>query len=500
MSRGSRALVALVTAGLLPLVIFAGVLAFGGQLGLELGLGTLLTTVALLAGLAAALLAPAVAAWVSEEALIAPDASSEGVTDGAPVPAHQAALAERNRQVEELARRVQLTPIGAQLTEVVGHVVATAQFVTGDRTWTLAVLESAMPGIPAGWYGATDAERGELEDLHRWASVAAAQSDNRGRSHHAEGPWGAFLAIEVQSDDTLRAILLAPWEGRRLPTSAEHSMLTLIGQHAAVALEHAVLYERLQEQTRQLDRLTGIQGDFLRGVTHDLQSPLTSIGGLAAELRESGRLTGAAKDDLESIVHQAGRLRRMVAQLLTVTGLEAGAIVPRDEVFRLEPIVRRVWTSVRSDRPFSLEVKGPARLVTGDPDRIEQVIWALLDNAMKYSPDASPIFVELNAVDLPDGTMREELRIRDVGIGMDDETQHRAMERFYRSPKARTVAPDGSGIGLFTTHGLVELMGGELEIESAPGAGTTMVVRLPAEPADASAEIEAAGTNVRPPA
>jgi signal transduction histidine kinase len=383
---------------------------------------------------------------------------------------------------------------------VVRHVVATAQLVTGDRTWTLAVLESAVPGLPAGWYGGADAEGGNLEERHRWASAAAAQSDSRGRSHHAEGPWGAFLAIEVQSDDTLRAILLAPWEGRRIPTSAEHSMLTLVGQHAAVALEHAVLYERLHEQTRQLDRLTGIQGDFLRSVTHDLQSPLTSIGGLAAELRESGRLTGAAREDLESIIHQAGRLRRMVAQLLTVTGLEAGAIVPRDEVFRLEPIVRRVWASLRSERPFSVKVSGPERLVTGDPDRVEQVVWALLDNAMKYSRDASPISVELRASTHQDGSIREELQIRDQGIGMDDETRLRAVERFYRSPTARTVAPDGSGIGLFTARGLVELMNGELEIESAVGAGTTMIVRLPAEPADASTEAEASGTNVRPPA
>ena len=85
--------------------------------------------------------------------------------------------------------------------------------------------------------------------------------------------------------DRLGAILYAPWEGRLDPTPAEIALLTLVGQHAGTALEHSLLYAQVRQQADELNRLAGVQADFLRGVTHDLQTPLTSIAALATELR-----------------------------------------------------------------------------------------------------------------------------------------------------------------------------------------------------------------------
>jgi signal transduction histidine kinase len=116
------------------------------------------------------------------------------------------------------------------------------------------------------------------------------------------------------------------------------------------------------------------------------------------------------------------------------------------------------------------------QLAVGDPDRLEQVLWAVLDNAVKYSPPGSPIGVRVEGA----GDWRE-IAVSDQGRGMAPEVRDRAFDQFFRAEEARKSAPDGSGIGLYAARGLVEAMGGTIDIDSTPGSGTTVRVRLPAE-------------------
>jgi signal transduction histidine kinase len=147
-------------------------------------------------------------------------------------------------------------------------------------------------------------------------------------------------------------------------------------------------------------------------------------------------------------------------------------------VFRVEPIIQRTWEALRAEhRSFSLETDGPEQLAVGDPDRLEQVLWAVLDNAVKYSPPQSPIAVRVTA----QGDAREIVVI-DHGPGMSAEVRDQAFDQFFRSAEARRAVPDGSGIGLYAARGLLEAMGGSIRLESATDAGTTVRIRLPAEP------------------
>ncbi|MCV0377546.1 HAMP domain-containing sensor histidine kinase [Microbacterium sp.] len=391
------------------------------------------------------------------------------------------ALEERNRQIATLAREAAAVSIDDAPRRVVESLVAAIRPVMRDSTWRAAILSSDDPSLLAtGVYAGSDEdhEPTAVGDLERWASV----STPIGAVGRRDGPWGAFAIVNIASSDRLSAILYAPWEGRADLSPAEQSLLALVGQHFGAAVEHALLYARVRTQADELDRLARIQADFLRGVTHDLQTPLTSIGALATELRADASLSAAAQGDLETITHQAERLRRMVSQLLVASRLEAGAFTPQIEVFAVPPLVQRTWAALRADRPFDLAVDGAPHLAVGDPDRLEQVLWALLDNAVKYSPEHSPIDVTV----APHG---DELTItvRDHGSGMDEETARNAFEQFYRAPQARKLAPDGSGVGLYAARGLVDAMGGSIAIESALGAGSAVTIRLPAEPS-ASAE------------
>jgi signal transduction histidine kinase len=242
-----------------------------------------------------------------------------------------------------------------------------------------------------------------------------------------------------------------------------------------------MLYQRVQRQAAELNQLAAVQTDFLRGVTHDLQTPLTSIGTMALEVSNDDTLTPESRHDLDAITHQVERLRRMVGQLLIASRLEAGVVQPVTEVFAAQPIIERTWAALRADRPFTVAAAGLPHLVVADPDRFEQVLWAVLDNAVKYSPAGSPIHVST----LPrDGELM--IDIADVGAGMDAETLSKAFDQFYRSPRARSIAPNGSGIGLFAARGLMRAMGGDIELTSALGHGTTVRLLLPAERADAA--------------
>ncbi len=401
------------------------------------------------------------------------------------------ALEDRNRQISDLAALVRSAPISEDAANVACAMVAAARRVTSDPTWVLALLRVPdADHLPPGVYGPDpDSPVEALTDVHLWASTTETDSA-QWAARLVSGPWGAFAVVEVAAGDELRAVLLAPWEGRPAPSPADLNLFRLLGQHAATAIEHSLLYTRLRVQSSELNRLAAVQSDFLRGITHDLQTPLTSIRALASELQGSGVVDATARIDLETIAHQADRLRRMVGQLLVVSRLEVGELTPRQEVFRPAPLVRRTWDALRdTEHAFALEESGPPHLVVADPDRLEQVLWALMDNAVKYSPPGSQVTLRIEARDVPRGSgLVSVISVGDAGPGMDEMTRERAFEQFFRADEARRLVPDGSGIGLYAARGLLEAMGGQIRVESERGHGTAMVLTLPAERADDGAD------------
>ena len=491
-----RAFVALLAAALPPVVALL-ILGSGAQGALDpdrivlFGLGTLAVTIgwtAIMAILVSRVMGQELGELLhlAERGGSRPASPSSSAADTAELDARSRRLTEtldeRNRQVAELAAKANAAPISDDPGLVAGHVVDTVRSVTGDPTWLLAVLHSSDPtGLAAGIYERGREEPWAATELHRWAATAGDPVD--GHVRRVDGPWGAFVIVDVAAHERLRAVLLAPWEGRPDPSAAELDLLSLVGQHAATAIEHALLYATVRHQADELDRMGAVQRDFLRAVSHDLQTPLASIRALAGELRSRPPLDADSAEDLDLIEHQADRLRRMVQQLLAMSRLEAGVLAPQPEVISGRPLVERTWAALRAaDRRLELRVEEPQLLLVADPDRLEQVLWAILDNAVKYSPASSSIGVTLGAVD-PSGT-RALIAVHDVGHGMDHETTERAFEQFYRSDQARRIAPDGSGIGLYTARGLMEAMGGSVRISSGVGQGTTIILELPAEPVE----------------
>ncbi len=278
-------------------------------------------------------------------------------------------------------------------------------------------------------------------------------------------------AILRAGDESLGVLIghlppLRPW------ARADQDLLDLFASEMAVAIRNAQLFERVEAQNQQLLELDAAKDDFLRGVSHNLQTPLTSIRAHADQLRRD-----RPDRRLEVIGEQSERLSRMVRQLLTVTRLESGALKPRSEVVNVAARTKRTWEAMGStETPFRLEDRSSGWLAIADPDQLDQVLWALLDNAVKYGRGA-PVSIEV----APDAaTERLRLTITDGGPGVAEADRDRLFGRFVRG--AETGPDEGSGLGLFVSRELCRAMAGDLVLEpNVTGRGASFSVYLPAE-------------------
>ncbi|HEY7703136.1 MAG TPA: ATP-binding protein [Candidatus Limnocylindrales bacterium] len=262
----------------------------------------------------------------------------------------------------------------------------------------------------------------------------------------------------------------------RLPATrrwepADQDLFELFASAMAAAIRNAQLFATVESQNRQLLDLDAAKDEFLRGVSHNLQTPLTSIRAYAEQL-------DAASPDrrLGIIAEQSERLSRMVRQLLTVTRLESGALRPRIEVVSLATRVRKAWEGLGVDGvAFELRDASDGWLAVADPDQLDQVLWALLDNAIKYGGGA-PVTASL-AVD--EEARRIHLTIADDGPGVAETDRWRLFRRFERG--SASVSDGGSGLGLYVSRELCRAMGGELVLAAAGERGAAFTVMLPGE-------------------
>ena len=253
---------------------------------------------------------------------------------------------------------------------------------------------------------------------------------------------------------------------------ADQDLLDLFAIEVAAAMRNAELYARVEAQNRRLLNLDQAKDDFLRSVSHNLQTPLASIRGYAQQL-------AAEQPDrrLDIMVEQADRLSRMVRQLLTVSRIESGALRSRLEVFAPVPRVRRTWEALgAADVAFALEDRSQGWLALGDPDQLDQVLWAILDNAVDYG-GRTPVSV---LVDLDPDAGEMTITIGDGGHGIAEADRERLFGRFERG--SGRPSGEGSGIGLYMSRELCRAMGGELVVEPArSGEGAAFTIKLPAE-------------------
>ncbi|MEE6259812.1 DUF4118 domain-containing protein [Plantactinospora sonchi] len=274
---------------------------------------------------------------------------------------------------------------------------------------------------------------------------------------------------EVRVDDQLTLVL----RGRVLP-AADRRIVEAFAAQAAVALRQ----ERLAEEAaaaRPIAEADRMRTALLAAVSHDLRTPLASAKAAVTSLR-SADVEFDADDRAELLAtaeESLDRLGRLVANLLDMSRLQAGALGLRPATFGLEEVVPSALDEL-GPPAGGVRVNLPAQLpaVRSDPGLLERVLVNLVANALRFSPADRPPTISASA---HGGFV--ELRVVDRGPGLPPDQWERAFLPFQREGDRDNHA--GVGLGLALSRGLAEAMGGGLEPEETPGGGLTMVLRLP---------------------
>ena len=236
------------------------------------------------------------------------------------------------------------------------------------------------------------------------------------------------------------------------------------------------LARTFNEMLEALEASYTSQQRFMADAAHELRAPLTVIRGNLELLERVEDMPEADRAEaLASLHDQSKRVSRLVDELLLLARSEVGPALHHEPV-DLHEVVTRAVADARiladGDR-VTLDALTPIT-VTGDAGRLAQVVAALLDNARKYTPPRASIHVALE-----ERRGEAVLRVMDEGMGIPQDELPHLFERFYRGSRARAGEPEGAGLGLAIAKAIVEQHEGHIEVESAPGRGTTVTIRLP---------------------
>jgi PAS domain S-box-containing protein len=238
-------------------------------------------------------------------------------------------------------------------------------------------------------------------------------------------------------------------------------------------------------EQRELDRL---KDDFVATVSHELRTPLTSMMGFLEMIREgeAGELNEEQQRFLAIVYRSSERLQRLVGDLLFVARLDANGLQLQFAEARLDEIVRDAVES-SSALARSREVSLIAEIdavppVSGDRERLSQLVGNLISNALKFTPAGGTVTAR-SFVD----SSRAVVEVADTGIGIPKAEQSRLFQRFFRSSTATEQAIPGTGLGLVISRAIAEAHGGTIDVTSEPGEGTTFRVEIPLEPEEVAA-------------
>jgi PAS domain S-box-containing protein len=227
--------------------------------------------------------------------------------------------------------------------------------------------------------------------------------------------------------------------------------------------------KQLHEQLLQAQKMDAL-GQFAGGIAHDFNNLLTGIAGYADLASSFAEPESKLSRYLEGIRGAAGEAASLTARLLAFSRRD----VPRQQLVDLNDVVRSTAELldrlVREDVKVRLELAASLPPVSGDPAQLKQVVLNLALNGRDAIASGGTLAIETAAVD-----ENVVLRVRDDGCGMDDATRTRALEPFFTTK----TAGEGTGLGLAVVYGVVEALGGSIGIDSAPGEGTVVEVRLP---------------------
>ncbi|MGG0122560.1 envelope stress sensor histidine kinase HitS [Bacillus paranthracis] len=241
--------------------------------------------------------------------------------------------------------------------------------------------------------------------------------------------------------------------------------------------EIGVLVKSINDMTDELNAMEKMRQEFVSNVSHEIQSPLTSIKGFARALQDNNLSEEKREHYLTIIETETTRLSKLSQNLLKLTLLESEEYTPERVTYRLDQQLKQIVLNSEplwAEKEIELELNLEKVHITADQESMSQVWINLIHNSIKFTSSGGTITIQLKEY----GTL-VEVRIRDSGIGISEEQKQHIFERFYKADSSRNRAYGGSGLGLAIVKKVLDLHQGEIKVESEEGSGTEFIVRIP---------------------
>ncbi|WP_142310389.1 envelope stress sensor histidine kinase HitS [Bacillus wiedmannii] len=241
--------------------------------------------------------------------------------------------------------------------------------------------------------------------------------------------------------------------------------------------EIGVLVKSINDMTDELNAMEKMRQEFVSNVSHEIQSPLTSIKGFARALQDDNLSEEKRKHYLTIIETETTRLSKLSQNLLKLTLLESEEYTPERVTYRLDQQLKQIVLNSEplwAEKEIELELDLEKVHVTADQESMSQVWINLIHNSIKFTPSGGTITIQLQEYEKV-----VQVRIRDSGIGISEEQKQHIFERFYKADSSRNRAYGGSGLGLAIVKKVLDLHQGEIKVESEEGDGTKFIVCIP---------------------
>lgn len=266
---------------------------------------------------------------------------------------------------------------------------------------------------------------------------------------------------------------------QQLNLELEAKVAERTAQLAAATDELRRRNRELEIANQELQKLDALKSEFVSMVSHELRAPLTNING-SIELLLSGDAPcydRSHRELLQIVSEQSARLTRLVQGILNVSRIEAGQLTLQPQAFNIIALIEKVigvWESRGVTHPFEHPQAQNLPSVWADRDRTEEVLFNLIDNATKYSPEGTPIRLEAES----DGKF-VTVAVMDRGVGIPSDEVAKIFDKFHRVDRSDHTETYGHGLGLYICRRLIEAQGGTISVESVLGEGSTFRFTLP---------------------
>ncbi|MDA1644106.1 MULTISPECIES: envelope stress sensor histidine kinase HitS [unclassified Bacillus cereus group] len=238
--------------------------------------------------------------------------------------------------------------------------------------------------------------------------------------------------------------------------------------------EIGVLVKSINDMTDELNAMEKMRQEFVSNVSHEIQSPLTSIKGFARALQDNNLSEEKREHYLTIIEMETTRLSKLSQNLLKLTLLESEEYTPERVTYRLDQQLKQIVLNSEplwAEKEIELDLDLEKVHITADQESMSQVWINLIHNSIKFTPSSGTISIKLKEYET-----LVEVRIRDTGIGISEEQKQHIFERFYKADSSRNRAYGGSGLGLAIVKKVLDLHQGGIKVESEEGNGTEFIV------------------------